>query len=272
MRRIPTLALALGLSAAVPAVASASVGLRGSPSSMVRQHAVAVKNDYTFLRTPAQIEHFVEEGWLVPVAGNADLRVSPGVGHAVARPELRTFVTRLAAEYRQGCGEPLVVTSLTRALSEQPRNAHPLSVHPAGMAVDLRVSESARCRSWLESTLLSLEGQKLLDVTREHHPPHYHVALFTGVYREHVAELLGDSAAALFASRAEQEAQPRPAAAPEETIELGRAAGSSAFAAAKPTQRGRGPWWVPLALLGILGVLGAAAVPRRPRGWPRSQR
>src|SRR5690606_8979905 len=70
-------------------------------------------------------------------------------------------------------------------------------VHPAGMAVDLRISSSAACRSWLESTLLSLERQEVLDVTRERHPPHYHIALFVDRYAEYVAPLIArDSALA----------------------------------------------------------------------------
>jgi hypothetical protein len=72
----------------------------------------------------------------------------------------------------------LVVTSLTRPNALQPRNAHELSVHPAGMAVDFRIPNDAESRQWLEKTLLSMEKQRLIDATRERHPPHYHVAVF----------------------------------------------------------------------------------------------
>src|SRR5690606_4402484 len=86
--------------------------------------------------------------------------------------------------------EKLVVTSLTRPASSQPRNSHALSVHPTGMAVDLRISQRAASREWLENTLLSLEADGLLDVTRERNPPHYHVALFPEAYMAHVERLL----------------------------------------------------------------------------------
>ncbi|HYW06042.1 MAG TPA: hypothetical protein VE913_03745, partial [Longimicrobium sp.] len=67
-----------------------------------------------------------------------------------------------------------------------PGNAHTLSVHPAGMAVDFRVSRNAECRTWLEGTLLGLERAGVLDVTRERMPPHYHVAVFPDAYSAYV--------------------------------------------------------------------------------------
>jgi hypothetical protein len=187
------------LLAASPLFAVGSATLRGSPASMERQHEVAEAQEYSFLRTPAEVREFVEDGRLVEVAGNADYQVSRGVSYPYARPELVVFVERLAERYRAGCGEPLVVTSLTRPLSSQPRNAHPLSVHPAGMAIDFRISQVAACREWLEETLLSLERDELLDVTRERNPPHYHVAVFPAAYMAYVARQ--DSAAAALAAR-----------------------------------------------------------------------
>jgi hypothetical protein len=179
MSRIASLGLALALSAsAATPLFAARVTLSGSHDSMVHQNAVAKEESYTFLRTPAQVREFTREGRLVHVPGNDDYRVSSGVSFPVARPALLTFVENLGAEYRKGCGEQLVVTSLTRPLSAQPGNASPLSVHPAGMAVDLRVSSRKACRSWLEGRLLEMEEEGLLDVTREKHPSHYHVAVF----------------------------------------------------------------------------------------------
>jgi hypothetical protein len=193
--------LALSLGMATPALAD--VTLRGSRGSMERQHQVARAHDYTFLRSPAQVRDFVEAGRLVEVRGNGDYEVARGVSFPYARQELLTFVERLSEQYRGACGERLVVTSLTRPASRQPGNAHPLSVHPAGMAVDLRISDRAACRSWLEGTLLSLEERELLDVTRERNPPHYHVAVFPEPYMAHVQRLVAeDSAAAAQQSRA----------------------------------------------------------------------
>lgn len=182
--------------------AEVSVSLDGSRASMERQNEIARQNDYSFLRTGAQVMRFVDEGYLVPLEGNADYQVDDGVSYPYARPEMRLFIERLAAQHRDACGLPLVVTSLTRPMSAQPRNSHALSVHPTGMAVDLRVSGEAACRGWLEESLLALEARGLLDVTREHRPPHFHVALFTDAYREYaLGRMAADDSA-----RAEAEA------------------------------------------------------------------
>lgn len=190
MRTTIWCALALSMVTAAPAWAGeVPVTLRGSPASMERQNAVAKENDLAFVRTRAELRALEREGELVRLRGNADYTFAKGVSGPVARPEVRTFVERLAAQYRDGCGERLVVTSLTRPSSRQPGNAHQLSVHPAGIAVDLRVSRKAACRGWLEGTLLSLERRGLLDVTRERNPPHYHVALFPDAYGAYLERL-----------------------------------------------------------------------------------
>jgi hypothetical protein len=166
--------------------------LKGSRVAMQRQHQMAREQDYTFLRTPTQVRKFVSAGLLVPVPGNRDYQLD-GVSFPYARPALRTFVLRLAQQHRSACGEKLVITSLTRPLSEQPSNASDLSVHPTGMAVDLRVSRKASCERWLTRTLLALEKQGVLDVTRERRPPHFHVAVFPERYLRYVDRLGGEA-------------------------------------------------------------------------------
>jgi cell envelope opacity-associated protein A len=59
--------------------------------------------------------------------------------------------------------------------------------------VDLRVSNRAKCRSWLERVLLSLEKQGVLNAIRERRPAHYHVALFPSQYENYVARLTNGS-------------------------------------------------------------------------------
>ena len=181
MPRISPLLLAFCLTAA-PAAAHAevSVTLKGSRSSMLRQNSIAKAEQYSFLRTPSQVTRFVNEGYLVPLHGNDDYRVI--AGYPYARPVVRAFIERLSADYRAACDERLVVTSLTRPAARQPRNASPLSVHPAGMAVDLRIPANPACLSWLSDELLTLEDMGLLDATREYRPPHFHIAVFPSPY------------------------------------------------------------------------------------------
>ena len=220
MERASTAAVAAVLLLSVTGIGEAQT-LRGSTRTMQRQNLIAQDHDFTFLRTSAQIHRFAESGYLERMRGNADYELA-AVSYPYARPAVKLFVERLSAQYRSACGEKLVVTSLTRPVQQQPRNASDLSVHPAGMAVDMRISRKRSCVRWLENTLLSLEKQGVLDVTRERRPPHYHVALFPQPYTRYVASIAGRSAVQLAS------AQPKPAAKPPAST-----AGSSPVAAAE---------------------------------------
>ena len=165
----------------------AAQSLRGSSASLDRQVAQSRQHDFTRLAGPAQLRRFVDAGLLVHLPGNRDYTLVD-VSFPFARPEVRLFVERLSSQYRRACNERLVVTSLTRPLSHQPRNASDRSVHPTGMAVDLRLP-AGRCRSWLEGVLLSLEARGLIEATRERRPPHYHVAVYPRPYAAYVREL-----------------------------------------------------------------------------------
>ena len=163
--------------------------LRGSDASVRRSHRQARSHDFTFLSSPAQVRRFVDAGYLVPVRPNRDFTLHQ-VSFPYARPEVRLFIQRLSNQYRRACGEQLVVTSLTRPQTRQPRNASPLSVHPTGMAVDLRRSRSPACRRWLEDVLLHLERVRVVEATRERMPSHYHVVVYPRQYGAYVENLL----------------------------------------------------------------------------------
>ena len=184
--------LAAGLlSGGMPAGPSAQ-SLRGSSASLDRQVAQARRHDFTHLANAAQLRRFVDAGYLVRVGGNADYTLFD-VSFPFARPEVLLFVERLSAQYRRACGERLVVTSLTRPRSHQPRNASARSVHPTGMAIDLR-RPAGRCRAWLESVLLALEAREVLEATAERRPPHYHVAVYPKPYAAYVRQLTARAA------------------------------------------------------------------------------
>lgn len=173
--------------------------LRGSTASLDIQNDMARQHDFTYLATPTQVRRFVRSGYLVPVEGNADFDIHQ-VSFPYARPETELFVRRLAAQYRAACGEKLVVTSLTRPQNMQPRNASDRSVHPTGMAIDLRRSNRSACRGWLEDVLLSLEATGVLEATRENYPPHYHVVLFPEPYARYVGKVVARQALATASS------------------------------------------------------------------------
>ncbi|MEM1245899.1 MAG: DUF5715 family protein [Acidobacteriota bacterium] len=170
------------------AAAAEAQSLRGSSRSMDRQNHQARAHDYTFLATPSQVQRFVRRGWLVRVRPNADFEMYL-VSFPYARAEVKLFIERLSQQYRSACGEKLVVTSLTRPKSNQPPNASWRSVHPTGMALDIRRPRNRSCRRWLERVLLSLEGERVLEATYERRPPHYHIALFPKPYARYVARV-----------------------------------------------------------------------------------
>ncbi|MDP3516387.1 MAG: DUF5715 family protein [Pseudohongiella sp.] len=166
--------------------------LSGSSASMTQQHAHAVQAGYTFVRTSRGVNELVEAGELVRVSANQFVEIH-NVSYPYAKPAVKTLIERLGSQYFNACGEKLTVTSLTRPIERQPANAHSDSVHPTGMAVDLRIPSKQSCRNWLEKTLLSLEDNNILDVTRERNPPHYHVAVFPDHYVNYLAGESGQS-------------------------------------------------------------------------------
>lgn len=194
MHRVVRQSLALLLFLFLSGVGTGLSGqsLRGSTSSLDIQNRMARQHDFTYIDDSRQVERFVDGGYLVRVRGDANFRLDNEVSFPYARPEVRLFLQRLGQQYRSACGEQLVVTSLTRPQTRQPRNASDRSVHPTGMAVDLRRSNHSPCRAWLESVLLSLERTGVLEATRERRPPHYHVAIFPNPYASYVERLIAD--------------------------------------------------------------------------------
>ncbi|HEU4994588.1 MAG TPA: DUF5715 family protein [Gemmatimonadaceae bacterium] len=184
MRFHRIVACACALTLAGPVATAFAGDLGGSRAALRRANRVAKRNDYRFLRTASEVREWVRAERLVTVTSTENYELDE-VSFPYTRPAVKLFLDRFAAQYRAATGERLVVTSLTRPLNRQPENASALSVHPAGMAVDLRIPKSAKSRRWIERTLLSLEDRTVLDVTRERHPAHYHVAVFPDEYERY---------------------------------------------------------------------------------------
>lgn len=191
MKNLIKIQLIVFLSLCVTAVHAQS--LKGSRSSIDKQYRKAVSYGFTFVQSSSALNS--------AIAANELIRVSPDrymdlhdVSFPYAVPGTALFLSRLSSQYYRACGEKLTVTSLLRPRDRQPANSVAHSVHPTGMAVDLRVPKSRKCRAWLENTLLSLEREKVADVTRERYPPHYHVAVYAEHYETRVAALTGKSA------------------------------------------------------------------------------
>src|SRR3954470_12086389 len=107
--------LALAAALALHADARAQT-LRGSRGSVERMYGQAQRQDLTFYRSGNGVRSAAAGGDLVRLRPNDDYRVA-GASFAYALPTTRTFVQRLASQYRDVCGERLVVTSATRPRS-----------------------------------------------------------------------------------------------------------------------------------------------------------
>lgn len=154
-------------------------------------YTTAHTRDLQFLRTPADIYEAARVGSLKMLSNTNDLELDR-VGWPFVLPNTLRFTDSLAAEYRKGCGERIVVTSGARPLARQPRNASPKSVHPTGMAVDFRKPRNPACLKWMRKSLVDLEDAGVIEATEERHPVHFHVAVLRQRPEQHIQLAAGD--------------------------------------------------------------------------------
>ena len=153
--------------------------LHGSQESVQKMWDFATMHGFAFYRTPSDIDKAVADGKLVPLDGDASYELTRGVGFSYATREAKQFIASFAPQYLAACGTPLIVTSAARPTNRQPRNSNPYSVHPTGIAVDLRRPPAGACQVWLRKALTELEEQGYIEATEERHPVHLHVAVLT---------------------------------------------------------------------------------------------
>jgi hypothetical protein len=155
---------------------SRPVELRGSKESVEKMYDFAQANHLPFYLSPTNVRDAVAQQKLVPLTGDATYELTRGVGYSYATPEARQFVQAFAPQYLAACGTPLTVTSAARPVTRQPRNANPHSVHPTGIAVDLR-RPVGPCLTWVRSALAELEKKGIIEATEERRPAHLHLAV-----------------------------------------------------------------------------------------------
>jgi hypothetical protein len=160
----------------------AAQSLRGSHASVSLMYRRAVRGGLDFYETGSDVKRAVVRGELVRLSSNSRYVVA-NIRTPYVRPETKAFVARLAADYHRVCGTRLVITSATRPMSRKLANSSELTVHPTGIAVDLR-KPAGRCRTWLRRTLLAAERRGVIEATEERHPPHFHVAVLPGRYEK----------------------------------------------------------------------------------------
>ena len=175
-------AAAVALLSVAPVAAAQRAGrqpsaLRGSKASVEKMYSFAREHGYPFYLTPATLDDAIAKGKLVPLPGDETYELARGVGFSYSTAESREFIMQFAPQYLAVCGTPLTVTSAARPMSRQPRNANPHSVHPTGIAVDIRRPYPGPCLTWVRSALAELESRGFVEATEEHHPVHIHLAV-----------------------------------------------------------------------------------------------
>lgn len=170
----------------IPLADAGAQSLRGSKPSVNRMYRQALDHDLHFYQSGSGVLKASRNGVFVRLEGSRDYKVA-GVSYPYVLPATHTFVSRLGSQYRAACGEKLVVTSAIRPQSFRLANSVSKTVHPTGMAVDLRKPTNARCLSWLRSTLVSLEARGVIEATEERNPPHFHVAVYPRPYQQYVS-------------------------------------------------------------------------------------
>ena len=182
---IGALSAALLLLGSFAGTASAQ-SLRGSRRAVNKPYHYATLHDLPFSRTSRDVKRSLHEGYLVRLGASPDY-VTHNVSFPYVTRTTLTFVRRLAAQYHSACGEKLILTSAVRPESMQPSNSSEYSVHPAGIAVDLRKPTKGSCLRWLRKNLLVIEKRGDIEATEEHHPAHFHVVVIPESYKEYLA-------------------------------------------------------------------------------------
>jgi LysM repeat protein len=185
-RDIVIVALAVGVAATTNADRAGAQrrsrlpdALRGSKESVQKMWDFADSYRLPFYLTPTNIDDAIKSGRLVPLTGDSTYQLTSSVGFSYATREARQFVLAFAPQYLAACGTPLTVTSAARPMSRQPRNSNPYSVHPTGIAVDLRRPPAGPCQTWVRNALAELEAKGFVEATEERRPAHLHVAVLT---------------------------------------------------------------------------------------------
>jgi len=162
--------------AVLPVASLGAQTLRGSRAAVDRAFHTAKRRELPFVRSRREIERRAAEGDYVRLSATRNVRLR-GVTTPYVRPLTRSFLGTFAARYQRSCGGPLVVTSAMRPTSIRLANSTVKSVHPTGMALDLR-APGGSCRGWMRRELLAYERRGVVDATEERYPAHFHVVVY----------------------------------------------------------------------------------------------
>lgn len=147
----------------------------GEVSSSKQQYHYALELKLPFMATESEYQAQIGSGYFIRLESPF---MEVHAKRPYALPSTVFFVTEMAREYYVfGCGL-LVVKDALRLIGERPRNGSLNSVHPAGMAVDIRTKYiPAECADWLRSYVIQKETEGKVDGTQEWKPEHLHIVV-----------------------------------------------------------------------------------------------
>lgn len=170
--------LVITLTILFPASAYSKASLEGGPESIERAYNYALNNGLFFAKDEEELDSLISAGYFTHIVGNGDYLIRD-VRFPFVVSETKKVIEILSSQYINSCGQLMPVTSAVRPLNFILKNSTPKTVHPTGIAFDIgKKGMSKRCRVWLESRLLFLEGNNQIDATREKWPAHYHIVVF----------------------------------------------------------------------------------------------
>jgi hypothetical protein len=150
------------------------IGKRATMAEQAYYYARAYGFDLTY--SSDEFWAMVNRGMFVHIKSSPDIPLKVIFGTPFVLPSTARFTRRLAYAYSEGgCGD-LYVTGGGRFRTF--RNSSEFSVHPAGMAVDIRIRGlSEDCKQLLYRELYQAEADRVADVTEERWPAHLHVVV-----------------------------------------------------------------------------------------------
>ncbi len=166
---------------------ASGASLKGSKFAIKQAYNEAKRHNFSFLESENRLQWFVRQNLLVELVSEVNYVVVPmKLGRPYVRPAVRIFTQQSSRNLFAECGERLFITSALRFTTRQPKNSVPNSVHPTGMALDIK-APSKKCREGFEAELLYLETKGLIQATKERWPVHYHVVVYPEQYSANIA-------------------------------------------------------------------------------------
>ena len=156
-----------------PAQVVSLVGGCQTTSEQQLQYAFSIQ--LPLMTTETEYQSRINSGYFVRLEG---LFLDVRARRPYALPQTVAFLIKMSQAYSAaGCGQLIIMDAL-RLTTERPVNGSVYSVHPTGMAVDIRTKYiPIECADWLRAYVSQKEAAGEVDGTQELRPEHLHVVV-----------------------------------------------------------------------------------------------